>query len=92
MAEMPFKIVDSRLLVGCHARTKDLRVAVVEFPHGQFEFSAESVRPSKFTTNGAGVDPEVVESSKRALSTLITKEPFNPIVRRIILHISENFK
>lgn len=87
--EIGFQVVDSRVLVGCHMRSTEAKILVVEFPWGQFQFDKDGCKSSNFTTNGPGVDPETVEKSKSMLAKLFHDDPSNQLVRAVLQHIHE---
>lgn len=78
-------------MVGCHIRSSEIRILVVKFDHGQFEFSDDGEKSSTATMSGPGVDPSVVRDSETKLVQLLESYPNNHAVMRCRNHIAQHF-
>lgn len=90
-ATLTFKPVWSRAMIGCHIKSSDIRILVVKFDHGQFEFSHKGENPSTATMEGPGCDPSVVAESETKLADILEKYSDNPAVKFCKKHIAMRF-
>lgn len=91
LTELKFTPVYSMAMIGCHVRSTNIRILVVQFDHGQYEFSDDGEQSSAFTMDGPGCDPVEVEKSHTALIRILLDNKDSEPVRHCLRHIQKHF-
>lgn len=86
-----FRPVSVKCFRACHIRSTKIQALVCDFGGKQIMFDENGARPSTFTLNGNGVDPEAVGDPETALAWALDGQPSNPAVMEASKYLAATF-